>query len=265
MFKLPEEEVGMLEKIVESCRYLLKDFPEAQEAQAYLDSRLTPESQEDFQFGYFPGIKNLQVLIDMVGEEALLKEKLFYSRTIEDSLGPRTINTVYFEHHPLILPFRNVYGKVVALVGRTLLPEKEMKALKIPKYKNTSETPHFVKGNLLFGLYENKQAILEQNCVFIVEGQFDVIKATEKGFRNIVALGNSHMTAYQFSVISRYTDNINLLLDNDEAGAKGRKRIREKFGKLANIQDFYLPESYKDIDEYFTKSGEDTVSFVVKG
>lgn len=255
----------MLEKIVESCRYLLNNFPEAQEAKSYLDSRLAPESQENFQFGYFPGIKNLQVLIDMVGEETLLKEKLFYSRVIEDSLCSRTINTVYFEHHPLIMPFRNVYGKVVALVGRTLMPEVEWKALKIPKYKNTAETPYFKKGNLLFGLYENKQAILEQNCVFIVEGQFDVIKATEKGFKNIVALGNSHMTAYQFSVISRYTDNIYLLLDNDEAGVKGRKRIRDKFGKLANIQDFYLPESYKDIDEYFTKSGEDTVSFAVKG
>lgn len=267
MFDLPEEEVGMLEKIVESCRYLLNHFPEAQEAKSYLDSRLVSESQENFQFGYFPGVKNIQVLIDMVGEEALRQEnmKLYDARTIEDSLGPRKIPWCYFEHHPLIMPFRNVYGKVVALVGRTLLPEQEWKALKIPKYKNTAETPHFKKGNLLFGLYENKQAILEQNCVFIVEGQFDVIKATEKGFKNIVALGNSNMTSYQFSVISRYTDNIHLLLDNDEAGVKGRKRIRDKFGKLANIQDFFLPESYKDIDEYFTKSGEDTVSFAVRG
>jgi len=137
--------------------------------------------------------------------------------------------------------------------------------LKIPKYKNTSETNAFKKGNLLFGLYENKQSIIEKDCVYIVEGQFDVIKAVEKGFTNIVALGNSHMTSYQFSVISRYTDNIFLLLDNDEAGEKGRKRIVEKFGKLANIQNFYLPESYKDIDEYFTKTGDESVSFDIKG
>lgn len=255
----------MLDKIVESCRYLLNNFPEAQDCKEYLDSRLVLESQERFAFGYFPGMKNLRALTDMVGEDTLCKEKLLYYKVIEDSLCPRSIPMCYFEHHPLIMPFRNVYGEVVALVGRTMMPELEWKALKIPKYKNTSETNAFKKGNLLFGLYENKQSIIEKDCVYIVEGQFDVIKAVEKGFTNIVALGNSHMTSYQFSVISRYTDNIFLLLDNDEAGEKGRKRIVEKFGKLANIQNFYLPESYKDIDEYFTKTGDESVSFDIKG
>jgi DNA primase len=255
----------MLDKIVESCQYLLQNYPEARECKNYLDSRLKQESQDRFQFGYFPSIKDLPVLMDMVGEDLLRQEKLYYSKRIEDSLSPRTIQFCYFDNHPLIMPFRNSYGEIVALVGRTMLPEAEWKALKISKYKNTAESSVFKKGNLLFGLFENKQSIMDQNCVYIVEGQFDVIKANEKGFNNIVALGNSHMTSYQFSVISRYTDNIFLLLDNDEAGNKGRKRIVEKFGKLANIQNFYLPESYKDIDEYFTKSGEDTVSFVVKG
>jgi len=255
----------MLDKIVESCRYLLTHFPDAEDCRNYLDSRLTEQSQSLFQFGYFPNIQKIQVLLDMVGEDCLRQSKLLYSRDIADSLGPRSLNFCYFENHPLILPFRDTYGNVVALIGRTVLSEFEWKALEIPKYKNTAETNQFKKGNLLFGLYENKNSIIDQNCVYIVEGQFDVIKSVEKGFTNIVALGNSHMTSYQFSVISRYTDNIYLLLDNDEAGRKGRKRIVEKFGKLANIQNFYLPEGFKDIDEYFTKSGEDTVSFVVEG
>lgn len=256
----------MLDQIVESCQYLLQNYPEAQDCKSYLDNRLKLETQERFQFGFFPGIKHLPVLMDMVGEDLLIQEELYdNSRKIEDSLGRRTIQWCYFEHHPLIMPFRNSYGEIVALVGRTVLPEAEWKALKIPKYKNTAESAKFKKGNLLFGLWENKQSIIEQNCVFIVEGQFDVIKAYEMGFRNVVALGTSSMTSYQFSVISRYTDNIRLLLDNDDGGRKGRKKIIEKFGKLANIQNFYLPESYKDIDEYFTKTGEDTIPFVVKG
>lgn len=100
-----------------------------------------------------------------------------------------------------------------------------------------------------------------------MEGQFDVIKAVEKGFKNIVALGNSNMTAYQFSVISRYSNNLFLLLDNDEAGQKGRKRIISKFGQLANIRNFYIPDDYKDIDEYITKgeiSDYAEMSFLVK-
>jgi DNA primase catalytic core len=243
----------MLDKIVESCRFLLNNYPDAQESKAYLDSRLELESQDVFQFGYFPGVQNISVLTDLVGEELLLKEKLLYTREIEDSLFPRRVLSCYFEDYPLVMPFRNTYGQPAGLVGRTLLGESDRKKKKLSKYKNTLESPDFKKGNLLFGLYENKQSILDNGCVYVVEGQFDVIKAVEKGFRNIVALGNSSMTSYQFSVISRYSNNIFLLLDNDEAGQKGRKRIINKFGQFANIRNFYLPDEYKDIDEYITK------------
>lgn len=255
----------MLEKIVESCRYLLESFPGARAAQEYLDSRLNKASQELFGFGYFPGIQNLNVLTDMIGEEVLHKERLLYHKSMEDSMGPRSYPVCYFEHHPIVLPYRNTYGKVVALVGRSLLNDEERAIAQVDKYKNTRESNAFKKGNLVFGLYENKQAILDEGCVYVVEGQFDVIKAVEKGFRNIVGLGTNSMTPYQFSVISRYTDNIFLLLDNDEGGEKGRKRIVDKFGKFANIQNFYLPNPYKDIDDYFTKTGEESVSFVVRG
>jgi len=141
-----------------------------------------------------------------------------------------------------------------------------MKNKKISKYKNSSEkhNPKFKKGNHLFGLFENKKNIMEKNCVFVVEGQFDVIKAYEKGFNNVVALSNSNMTQYQISLITRYTDNIFLLLDNDEAGEKGRKRIVDMFGKYANINNFYLPMEYKDIDEYLTNNSYEDISFIIK-
>jgi DNA primase len=161
------------------------------------------------------------------------------------------------------MPFRDPYGRVAGLVGRTILSEKEQQEKKVSKYKNTK----FEKGSLLFGLYENKQHILNRNFVYIVEGQIDVIKASEIGLRNIVALGNSSLTSYQFSVISRYSNNLFLLLDNDEAGQKGRKQIISKFGHMANIRNFYIPDDYKDIDEYITKGGvsdQEDLSLVVK-
>ena len=260
MFKEDEN----LSKIVESCQYLLNNFPEAQECRDYLDSRLTKDSQNNFQFGYFPDLNNIRVLIDLVGEDVLRNANLFKSKDLEDSFCPRQINFSYFDKYPLVMPYKNTYGKIVAVVGRTLLSDEARKEKKIEKYKNTRESKFFIKGNLLFGLYENKEYIIEQNCVYVVEGQFDVIKAIEKGFRNIVALGNSNMTPYQLSVISRYTNNIFLLLDNDEAGEKGRKRIIDKFGQLANIRNFYLPDGYKDIDDYLSKNSYDSLSFVVK-
>ena len=199
----------MLDKIVESCRFLLNNFPEAQKCRDYLDSRISKESRELFKFGYFPDINNLHVLIDLVGEEALRDSDLLDSWQITDSLYPRNIEYCLFNEHPMIIPFHDSYGKVAALVGRAIVDEQEIKAKGIPKYKNTK---NFKKKHFLFGLYENKQEILRQNCVYIVEGQFDVIKAAEKGFRNFVAIGTNNMSPYQFSVISRYTDNIFLLL-----------------------------------------------------
>lgn len=254
----------MLDKIVESCQFLLNNFPEAQDCRDYLDARIEQSSQDNFQFGYFPDLNNIKVLTNLIGEDTLREEKLFYSKPLEDSFGPRQISFSYFDNYPLVMPFRDTYGKIVAIVGRTLLPDTERQKKKISKYKNSRESKDFKKGNVLFGLYENKQDIIDQNCVYVVEGQFDVIKAMEKGFRNIVALSNSNMTSYQLSVISRYTNNIFLLLDNDEAGEKGRKRIIDKFGHLANIRNFYLPDEYKDIDEYLSQNSYESLSFVVK-
>lgn len=251
----------MLEKISQACQYLLQNFPGAERVREYLNSRLDSESQKKFQFGYYPNWDELSLLTDLVGEDLLKKHHLIYYKNIEDSYAPRTVPVSYFEHFPLIMPFRNAYGQVVGLVARTLHQEAEQKKLGIPKYKNTKKFP---KGNHLFGLYENKQQIIDRGFVYAVEGQFDVIKAMEKGINNIIGLGTSNMTPYQFSVISRYANNIHLLLDNDLAGQKGRKSIVDHFGRLANIQNFYIPETYKDIDEYLTNCEDEYPSFFAK-
>jgi DNA primase catalytic core len=251
----------MFSEVITYCTNLLNSFPAASSCRDYLDSRLNKESQEKFEFGYFPNVKNIDVLIDVVGKDFLIKKELIYFRDIEDALFPRTLMFSTFENHPLIMPYKDSYGKIVAIVGRTLLSDEEREAKKISKYKNTK----FTKGNYLFGLYENKKAIIEQDSVFIVEGQMDVIKAAECGLKNIVALGNANMTPYQFSVISRYTNNIFLLLDADEAGEKGRKAIMNRFSNYANIRNFYLPAGFKDVDEYYRLNGPEPIPFLIKG
>lgn len=238
----------MLKLITESCQYLLKNFPPAEDCKDYLNSRLSVNSQNLFQFGYFPPIKYIDSLINLVGNDTLLNMKLFYSKCIEDSMCQRSVYYNYFENHPLILPFKNVYGDIVAIVGRSLLSDVSRKQFNIAKYKNTV----FPKGDHLFGLFENKYNISNQDFVYVVEGQIDVIKSMEIGLNNIVALGGSTMTYKQLSLILRYTNNIFLLLDNDDAGYKGRKNIIDKFGNYANIHNFYIPDHYNDIDKYIS-------------
>lgn len=252
--------MNYLEKIVDACRYLLTQSPEAENTKIYLDSRIDENVQERFSFGYFPSTNNLKLLTSLVGEDVLKELGLLYSKDYQDSVSARTINFSYFADQPLIMPYRDVYGNVVAIVGRSLLEDDERKSLGVDKYKNTV----FKKGQHLFGLYESKNGILQKDFVYVVEGQFDVIKANEKGIDNIVALGNSNITDYQISMIARYTKNILFLLDNDAAGEKGRLLAENKFGEIVNINNIYLPQGYKDIDDYLKENSGDSLMFAAK-
>jgi DNA primase len=249
----------MLSKISESLNYLLNNYLAAESCRNYIDSRISKDSQNIFQYGYFPGVDNINVLTDLIDYQDLLKSNLIYIKNIEDSIFPRKINISSFENHPLILPFKDPYGKITAFVGRSLLSDKERG--KIDKYRYSKD---FKKSHHLFGIFENKRHILEQDCAYIVEGQLDVIKAYEKGFRNVVAIGSASMSIHQFSLITRYTNNIFLLLDNDQAGEKGRYSIIKNFGGYANIHNFYIPEPYKDIDEFLSENSYEDLSLVVK-
>ena len=246
-----------LELIAQQCKNLLQ-HPNASAHVEYINNRLNNSMQDKFGFGYFPSNNDIELLLDVVGEDVLQSLGLVYSKNIHDSIYPRKIRFSYFEHQSLVMPYKNVYGEVVALVGRSILDENTRTTLKIDKYKNTQ----FTKGDHVFGLYEAKESILNSGFVYIVEGQFDVIKAHERGLTNIVALGTASMTAYQLSLICRYTDNIFLLLDNDMAGEKGRREIIKKYEKHANMHNVYLPNGYKDMDEYLVDHDMSSMSLL---
>lgn len=250
-----------LERVLDSCTYLLNNSPEGEDCLSYLDGRLSKEMQKLFGFGYFPNSKNLNLLINFIGEEALKDLGLMYAKNMNNPNVPQSINFPFFENWPLVMPYRDVYGNVVAIVARSLFDDEERKLLNISKYKNTE----FKKGNHVFGLYEAKSHILKSGFVYVVEGQFDVIKAFEKGLRNVVAIGNSNLSAYQLSLICRYTKNIIMLLDNDEAGEMGRRKAIEKYGNFANIGgNTYLPKGYKDLDEYFKTHDVESMSLITR-
>lgn len=252
--------MNTLELIITQCRHLLCHSPNAISQREYLNKRLNAKMQEQFGFGYFPNIKDINLLIETIGEEQLKALGLLYNKDIQDSAYPRQIKFNFFENQSLVMPYRNVYGEIVAIVGRSILDEEARRGLDIEKYKNTQ----FTKGDHVFGLYEAKDSIIKSGFVYIVEGQFDVIKAFEHGLTNIVGLGTSSMTAYQLSLICRYANNILLLLDNDAAGEKGRRDIIKKYDTYANIQNIYLPDGYKDMDEYLQHNDVASMAFLSK-
>lgn len=250
----------MYEKVVEACRYLLLNSPDAEESLAYLNSRLTPESQKQYSFGYFPNNDNLHLLTSFISKEDLINLKLLNIYDTASSLYKKKTEASFFNNHPLILPYRDLYGNIVALVGRTLLSEEEKIEQKVSKYKNTL----FRKGHHVFGLNDARSAILDKDCVIVVEGQFDVIKSREKGIYNIVAAGTSSLSDYQLSLICRFTDNVFLLFDNDNAGELGSTKVKHKYDSYAKITNSYLPIGYKDIDEYLSNNSADSLQFLAR-
>lgn len=233
--------------IVNVCSFLLYNSIIAQDVKEYLDNRLDIEIQKKFNFGFLPNQEHLSLLINNLDKNSLLENNFFYK--INDNNVGLELLTCGLVNHNLILPYKDVYGDMIALVGRSLLTDEERKVVGISKYKNTP----FKKSQHLFGLYEAKYSILNNNCVYVVEGQFDCIKAHSCGITNIVALGSSDMSLEQLILLLRYTNDIRLLLDNDEAGEHGRERIIEKFGKYTSFKNYFVPAGFKDLDEFLNK------------
>lgn len=248
---------NIFQEITEVCRFLLiHNSPNSQIVQEYLDKRISKASQENFQFGFFPD--DLSKYID---ESKLLKAQILYEKNFtyfyEDYQEIERTITSNFKDYNLVFPYKNPYGQIIGLVARSL----DYETLNIPKYKNT----HFKKSQNLFGLDLAKHSIIKNDFVYVVEGQFDLIKAIEKNITNIVAVGSSNLSLYQVSLLSRYTHNINLLFDNDEAGIEGRKKAISKFRNYVNFANLYIPKPFKDLDEYLCSLNEETPHFIFKG
>lgn len=238
--------------IIGICSSFLRKSDDAKEVREYLKDRIPNYSVDRFSFGYFPKNYELRKLFEFIDPFVLERLGLIYKRRVYDSGHEEMAYCSILSNHNLIMPYKNVYGDIVGLVGRSVLTSSEQKENKISKYKNTS----LLKGLNLFGIYEAKQEIIEKGYVVLVEGQFDCITCHRYGFKNVVALGGSSFTKYHFFLIKRYTNRIYLLLDNDLAGNRETENIISRYSKDAEINKIILPTCYKDIDECLRKGGD---------
>ena len=149
----------------------------------------------------------------------------------------------------LIFPIFTPGGNVIAFGGRALSDEIQ------PKYLNSADSEIFKKGNILFGLYQAKSAIRIKGYVIVVEGYFDVIKMHQAGFQNTVAPMGTALTENQALILRRYTKDILLLYDGDEAGRKAVERSIPIVLKAGlNVKISLLPEG-EDPDSIIDKFG----------
>jgi len=121
----------------------------------------------------------------------------------------------------VMVPIRDERGQPVAFMGRTVV-EGEPR-----KYVNTSETPAYTKGRVLFGLDLARPEIQERGHAVLMEGQFDVIVAHQHGVGNAIASSGTALTPEQLTLLRRFTDEVVLVFDNDRAGRAAAERAVE--------------------------------------
>jgi len=150
----------------------------------------------------------------------------------------------------VMFPIFTISGKVVGFGGRVL--DSATKGVNV-KYQNSPESIIYHKKSELYGLFQAKQAIVKQDCVFMVEGYTDVMAMHQNGVENVVASSGTALTHEQIRLIHRFTSNIVVLYDGDAAGIKASQRgIDMLLRDGMNVKLMLLPDG-QDPDEFGRK------------
>ncbi len=173
----------------------------------------------------------------------------------------------------VIFPWLNVSGKVVAFGGRLL--DSRTKGVQ-QKYVNSPDSEIYHKERELYGLYQAKKAIAKEDCVFMVEGYTDVIAMHQCGLENVVANSGTALSIHQIKLLRRFTQNITLLYDGDEAGIHAAMRGTDMLLEEGmNIKVLLLPDgddpdsfsrkhSVQEFKEYIEQNQTDFITFKAK-
>lgn len=148
----------------------------------------------------------------------------------------------------VIFPFFSVSGKVTGFAGR-LIKQSD----KAGKYVNSPTSILYEKKHELYGFYHAKQSIKREDCCYLVEGQLDVIQLVQSGIENVVASGGTALTYPQIRLLHRFTENVTILYDGDNAGIKAALRgIDMMLEEGVNVKIVLLPEG-EDPDSFARK------------
>lgn len=197
--------------------------------------------------------------------DALINHLKSKGYTIEEMLAANVIGKSnrgsYYDRfrRRVMFPIINIRGNVVGFSGRAMPGEDKQGG----KYVNTSDTPVYKKSNNLFGMNFAKNHCAER--IILVEGNMDVITLHQAGFKNAVAPLGTAFTEEQANLLARYTKEVLLTMDADEAGQKAIKRaseILEKTGLKTRV--ISIPDG-KDPDEFIKKNGPDRFRALIEG
>ena len=217
--------------------------PEGEACRAYIVKRgLSKSIVTQFGMGYAPDSWN--ALVDAMRKKGYTDQELKEA----DLVGEKNGRVYDRFRNRLMFPIIDVRGNVVGFGGRVLGDGE-------PKYLNSNETLIFNKRKNLFGLNFAKKT--KEKAIILVEGNIDVVTLHQFGFDNAVASLGTSLTEDQVTLLTRYTEEVILTYDGDEAGQRAARRaipMLEKAGikvKVLQVKDA------KDPDEFLQKFGAD--------
>lgn len=150
----------------------------------------------------------------------------------------------------VMFPIHNLAGRVIAFGGRILKDDKNT-----AKYLNSPESDIYHKSRALYGIFQAKREITKSDKCYLVEGYTDVLSMHQAGIENVVASSGTALTPDQIRLVKRFTPNLTIIYDGDEAGIKASLRgIDLVLEEGMNVKVLLLPEG-EDPDSFAKKMG----------
>jgi DNA primase len=226
-------------------KHLQENNPHARAAREYLERReLSEETIKKFHIGYSPDSWDalLSYLKEKGADEKLIEASGLISKNEEK-------NRIYDRFRGRVMfPVLNVDGAPVAF-GARILAQGE------PKYLNSPETPAYIKGDHLSGLFQSKDDIRRKKYAILVEGYLDLIALYQFGVTNCVASLGTALTEHQAKLLGRFAKKLVVNYDGDKAGVKAARRAIEiLLAEDFEIKVLVLPDG-KDPDDFIRANG----------
>jgi len=227
--------------------------PAGRKAREYVKARaLDDKVVQEFSLGYAPpGWDNLlNAAKKHFPEGILLQSGLLVPR----ESGPGAYDRF---RDRLMFPILSSGGKPIGFGARALDASE-------PKYLNSSDSPIFQKGSVLYGIYQSKQSIRAKESAIVVEGYTDLLSLFGNGFKNVVASCGTAFTDAQARVLKRYTQDAILVYDGDEAGIQAARRALQVFVQAGlRIRIICLPAN-SDPDSFIRENGADAFTRAIE-
>lgn len=241
----------IIELATKVFEHFLQNHSKSVQIRDYLKKRkLTDELIGEFRIGYAPA--GWRTLLEFLLKKGYsLSDIVATGLMVQKTQQTQSAQDVYDRFRDRIMfPIIDVTGRVVGFSARVAPGADEEGA----KYINTPETSIYDKSKILYGLQQAKIDIRKNDFVIVVEGNVDVIASHLTDYKNIVAVSGTALTVMQVRLLKRYTDNIKLCFDMDEAGQRAtRKSIQTCLLEGAEVEIILLPKGAKDVSDLVSK------------